>query len=275
MAYVQINPLTCEEVVEVFLSRTTFSLLVSEWGRNVRRDEKIRFAVHEVLDTLLASGVPVYLARRVHGRTFFSLMPEDERHHISPRMFQEVMSGHDDREWVCLDREELLQAMPQLREKYPEPATERDPWINVMKNLENLDYRTLYPESREISWEGGTGGEAALAATDAELEQARAEAADLREENAALKAELEEARAALEKARQRESRGMGWYGLIAVVEQARKAGLTPQETAARLKAAGASYAVIAGLLHPEGDIKDWLQYGKNLLAGMVKEKLPW
>ena len=110
--------------------------------------------------------------------------------------------------------------------------------------------------------------EAALAAKDAELEQARAEAAALREENAALKA-------ALEQARQQESQGMRWYGLIAVVEQARKAGLTPQETAASLKAAGASYAVIAGLLHPEGDIKDWLQYGKNLLAGMVKEKLPW
>ena len=110
--------------------------------------------------------------------------------------------------------------------------------------------------------------EAALAAKDAELEQARAELFALREENTALKA-------ALEQARQQESQGMRWYGLIAVVEQARKAGLTPQETAARLKAAGASYAVIAGLLHPEGDIKDWLQYGKNLLAGMVKEKLPW
>ena len=46
---------------------------------------------------------------------------------------------------------------------------------------------------------------AALAATDAELEQARAEAAALREENAALKAELEEARAALEKARQEQT----------------------------------------------------------------------
>lgn len=111
-------------------------------------------------------------------------------------------------------------------------------------------------------------GESSLTAKDVELEQARAELSALREENAALKA-------ALEQARQQESQGMRWYGLIAVVEQARKAGLTPQETAASLKAAGASYAVIAGLLHPEGDIKDWLQYGKNLLTGMVKEKLPW
>lgn len=268
MAYVQIDPLTCEEAVELFLSKTTFSLLVNEWGRSVRRDEKIRSAVHEVLDTLLASGVPVYLARRVHGRTFFSLMPGDERNHMSPRMFQEVISGHDDREWICFDREELLQAMPQLREKYPEPVTDRDPWLNVMKNLENLDYRTLYPESMEISWEGGADGEAAQAAKDADLEQVRAELAALREENAALKAELEEAR----QAKGRDA--LKWYGLIAVVEQCRNEGKTPQETAAELKKGGASFAIIGGLLHPEGDISDWLQYGKNLVRGKTK-KLAW
>ena len=268
MAYVQIDPLTCEEVVELFLSKTTFSLLVNEWGRNVQRDEKIRFAVYDVLDTLLASGAPVYLARRVHGRTFFSLMTGDERNHISPRMFQEVISGHDDREWICFDREELVQAMPQLREKYPEPVTDADPWLKVMKNMDNLDYRILYPESMEISWEGGGDGKAARAAKDAELEQVRAELAALREENAALKAELEEAR----QAKGRDA--LKWYGLIAVVEQCRNEGKTPQETAAELKKGGASFAIIGGLLHPEGNISDWLQYGKNLVEGKTK-KLAW
>lgn len=268
MAYVQINPLTCEEAVELFLSKTTFLLLLNEWGRNVQRDEKISFAVYDVLDTFLASGLPVYLARRVHGRTLFSLMPEDERNHISPRMFQEVMSGHDDREWVCLDREELLQAMPQLREKYPDPVTDRDPWLNVMKNLENLDYRTLYPESREISWEGGADGEAALAAKDAELDQARAELAALREENAVLKAELEEVR------QEKGQDAPKWYGLIAVVENCRSEGKMPQEAAVELKARGASYAIIGGLLHPEGNISDWTQYGVNIVEGNTK-KLAW
>lgn len=78
----------------------------------------------------------------------------------------------------------------------------------------------------------------------------------------------------LEQDQQEGSQGMKWYGLIAVVEQCRKEGLTPQETAARLKDAGASLAVIGGLLHPQGDIADWTQYGKNLLAGRVKN-LPW
>ena len=158
--------------------------------------------------------------------------------------------------------------MPQLREKYPEPVTDRDPWLNVMKNLENLDYRTLYPESMDISWEGGADGEAAQAAKDADLEQVRVELAALREENAALKAELEEAR----QAKGRDA--LKWYGLIAVVEQCRNEGKTPQETAAELKKGGASFAIIGGLLHPEGDIKDWLQYGKNLVGGKTK-KLAW
>lgn len=106
-----------------------------------------------------------------------------------------------------------------------------------------------------------------IAANDTKMKQAQAEAAALREENDALKA-------ALEQAQQEGSQGMKWYGLIAVVEQCREEGLTPQKTAARLKDAGASLAVIGGLLHPQGDIADWTQYGKNLLAGRVK-KLPW
>lgn len=112
------------------------------------------------------------------------------------------------------------------------------------------------------------GRDAALAAKGEELEQARAELAALREENAALKAELEEAR----QAKGRDA--LKWYGLIAVVEQCRNEGKTPQETAAELKKGGASFAIIGGLLHPEGDISDWLQYGKNLVEGKTK-KLAW
>lgn len=115
----------------------------------------------------------------------------------------------------------------------------------------------------------GADLETALAAKDAELEQARAEMSALREENAALNEELERAR---------QEKGQGdapeWYGLIAVVEQCRKEGKKPQETAAELKKAGASLAVIGGLLHPNGGISDWRQYGKNLLEGGTKY-LPW
>ncbi|MDM8215804.1 hypothetical protein QUW15_06515 [Desulfovibrio piger] len=110
---------------------------------------------------------------------------------------------------------------------------------------------------------------AELAALKAELEQSRAEMSALREENAALNEELERAR---------QEKGQGdapeWYGLIAVVEQCRKEGKKPQETAAELKKAGASLAVIGGLLHPNGGISDWRQYGKNLLEGGTKY-LPW
>lgn len=84
---------------------------------------------------------------------------------------------------------------------------------------------------------------------------------------AALKAELEQAR-------QGEGQGLKWYGLIAVVEQCRKEGKTPQETAACLKGAGASWAMIGGLLHPRGELKDWQQYGKDLFNGSTKT-LPW
>lgn len=110
--------------------------------------------------------------------------------------------------------------------------------------------------------------EAALAAKDEELEQARAELAALREENAVLKAELEKAR------QEKGQDAPKWYGLIAVVEQCRSEGKTPQETAVELKARGASYAIIGGLLHPEGDISDWTQYGSNIVEGNTK-KLAW
>lgn len=105
-----------------------------------------------------------------------------------------------------------------------------------------------------------TAKERDFAALKAELEQAR-------QEKAALQAELE-------KTRQGEGQGLKWYGLIAVVEQCRKEGKTPQETAACLKGAGASWAMIGGLMHPQGNITDWQQYGKNLFNGSPKT-LPW
>ena len=89
-----------------------------------------------------------------------------------------------------------------------------------------------------------------------------------------MQAELEKTRAELEKARQGEGQGLKWYGMIAVVEQCRKEGKTPQETAACLKGAGASWAMIGGLMHPQGNITDWQQYGKNLFNGSTKT-LPW
>ena len=216
MAYVQIDPVTCEEVVELFLSKTTFALLVNEWGRNARRDEKIRDAVYAILNTLLASGAPVYLERRVHGRTFFVVLPENERSSIRPRMFQEIMTGYDASEWICFDRDELFQAMPQLREEYPESKIAGDPWFRVMRNLDNLDFEKIFPEAARHSDENSGSVmpdkdihiscesdeqtskriadlETALAARDAELEQARAEMSALREENAALNEELERA----------------------------------------------------------------------------------
>lgn len=221
MAYVQIDPVTCKEVVELFLSKTTFALLVNEWGRNVRRHEKIRDAVYAILNTLLASGVPVYLARRVHGRTFFVVLPENERSRISPRMLQETMIGYDASEWICVDRGELFQAMPQLQKEYTEPNIPGDPWFRVMKHLDNLDFEKVFPEAvgpsddnsesvmlgkgqyTDISFAWKSDEQTskriaelktALAAKDVELEQARAEMSALREEVAALKAELERAR---------------------------------------------------------------------------------
>lgn len=95
-----------------------------------------------------------------------------------------------------------------------------------------------------------------------------------RQETAALQAELEKTKAELEKARQGEGQGLKWYGLIAVVEQCRKEGKTPKETAVCLKGAGASWAMIGGLMHPQGDIKGWQQYGKDLFNGKTKT-LPW
>ena len=108
----------------------------------------------------------------------------------------------------------------------------------------------------------------------AEVARDKAKYEQARQEKAALQAELENTKAELEKVRQGEGQCLEWYGLIAVVEQSRKEGKTPQETAACLKGAGASWAVIGGLMHPQGDIKDWQQYGKGLFNGSTKT-LPW
>lgn len=127
-----------------------------------------------------------------------------------------------------------------------------------------------------LNWQKAMGGRGKAASGEegdtatvlkAELEQAR-------QENAALQAELEKTRAELKQDRQGEGQGLKWYGLIAVVEQCRKEGKTPQETAACLKGAGASWAMIGGLMHPQGNITDWQQYGKNLFNGSTKT-LPW
>lgn len=108
----------------------------------------------------------------------------------------------------------------------------------------------------------------------AEVARDKAKYEQARQENAALQAELEKTRAELKQDRQGEGQGLKWYGLIAVVEQCRKEGKTPQETAACLKGAGASWAMIGGLMHPQGNITDWQQYGKNLFNGSTKT-LPW
>ena len=108
----------------------------------------------------------------------------------------------------------------------------------------------------------------------AEVARDKAKYEQARQEKAALQAELEKTRAELEQARQGEGQGLKWYGLIAVVEQCRKEGKTPQETAACLKGAGASWAMIGGLMHPQENITDWQQYGKNLFNGSTKT-LPW
>lgn len=114
----------------------------------------------------------------------------------------------------------------------------------------------------------------ALAAKDAEMIALKTDLRQARQENAALQAELEKTRAELKQDRQGEGQGLKWYGLIAVVEQCRKEGKTPQEMAACLKGAGASWAMIGGLLHPRGELKDWQQYGKDLFNGSTKT-LPW
>lgn len=108
----------------------------------------------------------------------------------------------------------------------------------------------------------------------AEVARDKAKYEQARQEKAALQAELEKTRAELKQDRQGEGQGLKWYGLIAVVEQCRKEGKTPQETAACLKGAGASWAMIGGLLHPRGELKDWQQYGKDLFNGSTKT-LPW
>ena len=286
MAYVQIDPVACAEVAELFLSEVTFALLVNEWGRNVRRDEKIRDAVYAILNTLLASGVPVYLARRVHGRTFFVVLTENERSRISPRMFQETMTGYDASEWICVDRNELFQAIPQLQKEYPEPNIPGDPWFRVMKHLDNLDFEKVFPEAvgpsdnnsesvmlgkgqyTDISfaWKSDEHTskriaelETALAAKDAELEQARAEMSALREEVAALKAELEQAR-------QEQTQESIPYTLWLEVCAMRGEGKTDKEIAATLydKGQGLSKSQLGALLYTGNEtrpasttLQDW------------------
>ena len=291
MKFASINPICCDEVLKRYVSKAVYSLLINEFGRNDERDRKILRIIGDIFSIILKSGATLYTGERVHGRVFFSAMEFSEELYILHDIAHSIVYGDDRSAYLCFDRNELFQAMPQLREEYPESKITGDPWFRVMRNLDNLDFEKIFPEAARhsdensgsvmpekdipISWEsdGQTGKriaglETALAAKDAELEQARAALAALREENAALQAELELAR---------QERGQGapeWYGLIAVVKQCRNEGKTPQETAAALKAEGASYAIIGGMLHPEGGIRDWRQYGKNLLEGQTKT-LPW
>ncbi len=299
MAYVQIDPVTCEEVVECFLSKAIFSLLINEVGRRASREEKIRLVIGDVLDAVLASGTPVFRARRVHGRTLFVEIAADKRNLVLPRMIQEVVAGHSERDWICFDRGKLLRAMPQLRKEYPEPSISGDPWFRVMKNLNDLDFEKIFPEAvrpsdgnREsamlgkgqytdisFAWESDEHTskriaelETALAAKDAELEQARAEMSALREKVAALEEEQKQARAALE--------GVRWgqgaaspdgHGLCSLVIRMRKEGKTEEEIAAFLSDAGkwCSAAQIGALLYlKEGRVsKDAMQkHGQRLLG---------
>lgn len=184
MGFVQIDPITCTEVLDLFFSRTISTLLINEIGRNPRRDEKIRLAVGDALEAVLASGVPVYQARYIHGRTFFSEIAPRERHGILSRMIQEVWSGHDENVWLCFDRGELLRAMPPLQQEYSDPPIAEDPYFRVIRNLDNLDYRVLFPESTKT------------AAREGNKEDEDTRIADLEGQIAALKAELEKARQA-------------------------------------------------------------------------------
>ena len=136
--------------------------------------------------------------------------------------------------------------------------------------VEHFNVGLCETEYQELLWkrQPTTPHKRDIQRKDVELEQAR-------QENAALQAELEQAKEELEKARQAEGEvALSRYGLIAVVDQCRKEGKTPQETAACLKERGASLAIIGALLHPQGDITDWTQYGKNLLNGKT-DTLPW
>lgn len=281
MAYVQIDPVTCEEVVECFLSKAIFSLLINEVGRRASREEKIRLVIGDVLDAVLASGTPVFRARRVHGRTLFVEIAADKRNLVLPRMIQEVVAGHSERDWICFDRGKLLRAMPQLRKEYPEPNISGDPWFRVMKNLDDLDFEKIFPEAvrpsdgnREsamlgkgqytdisFAWESDEHTskhiaelETALAAKDAELEQARAEMSALREEVAALKTELEQAKGSIP------------YTLCLEVCAMRREGKTDNEIAATLydKGQGLSKSQLGALLYTGNEtrpasttLQDW------------------
>lgn len=307
MAYVQIDPVTCEEVVECFLSKAIFSLLINEVGRRASREEKIRLVIGDVLDAVLASGTPVFRALRVHGRTLFVEIAADKRNHVLPRMIQEVVAGHSERDWICFDRGKLLRAMPQLRKEYPEPNISGDPWFRVMKNLDDLDFEKIFPEAVRPSDDNGESVmlgkgqytdisfawesdehtskriaelETALAAKDAELEQARAEMSALREEVAALKKvndsntgvspeELELALSALEEIRQGAASLEG-HGLCSLVITMRREGKTEEEIAAYLSDAGkwCSAAQIGALLYCGNRVsKDAMQKHAQRLLG--------
>lgn len=104
----------------------------------------------------------------------------------------------------------------------------------------------------------------ALAAEDAEVEQARAEAAALREENAALKAALEQARQA------QASPSLEGHGLCSRVITMRQEGKTEEEIAAMLHDSGkwCSVAQVGALLY-RGDrvSRDAMQKHAQRLLG--------
>ena len=255
MGFVQIDPIACAEVLELFLSKTVSTLLINEIGRNTRKDEKLRLAVEDVMSTALASGAPVYQAHRIHGRTFFSQIKQGERQHVLPRMIQEIWSGPDGREWLCFDRGELLQAMPPLQQEYPEPSIAEDPYFRFIRNLDDLDYRILFPENTKPSdkegdkeAEGNTGETHRIADLEGQLAALKAELELARQEKAVLQAELEKARHG------QEISALEDHGLCGRVIMLRREGKTEEEIAAILSKSGkwCSIPQIGALLHPGG-----------------------
>lgn len=239
MKFASINPICCDEVLKRYVSKAVYSLLLNEFGRNDERDRKILRIIGDIFSIILKSGATLYTGERVHGRVFFSAMEFSEEVCILHDIAHSIIYGDDKNTYLCFDRNELFQAIPQLREEYPESKITGDPWFRVMRNLDNLDFEKIFPEAARhsdensgsvmpdkdihISWESDeqtgkriAGLETALAAKDAELEQARAALAALREENAALNEALERAR-----------------------QDASPSGMTPQQKAARVRSENA------------------------------------
>ena len=262
MKFASINPICCDEVLKRYVSKAVYSLLINEFGRNDERDRKILRIIGDIFSIILKSGATLYTGERVHGRVFFSAMEFSEELYILHDIAHSIVYGDDRSAYLCFDRNELFQAMPQLREEYPESKITGDPWFRVMRNLDNLDFEKIFPEAARhsdensgsvmpekdipISWEsdGQTGKriaglETALAAKDAELEQARAALAALREENAALTAELELAQGNIP------------YTLWLEVCVMRREGKTDNEIAAALydKGQGLSKSQLGALLY--------------------------